>query len=81
MIASIQIKNTEIFAFITGLVFQLLSRKVLLINIKDNRNSQKEGCFLRKWQISRVNYFKVIGNTVTSLRLRPMLEMMQPPEC
>ena len=67
MIASIQIKNTEIFAFITGLVFRLLSRKVLLINIKDNRNSQKVGRFLRKWQISRVNYFKVIGNTVTSL--------------
>ena len=67
MTASIQIKSTEIFAFITGLVFPLLSRKVLLINIKDNRNSQKVGRFLRKWQISRVSYFKVIGNTVTSL--------------
>ena len=38
MIASIQIINTEIFAFITFLVFQSLSRKVLFINRKDNRN-------------------------------------------
>ena len=36
MIASTQITNTEIFAFITVLVFKLLSRKVL--NRKDNRN-------------------------------------------
>ena len=30
MIASTQITNTELFAFIAGLVFKLLSRKVLL---------------------------------------------------
>ena len=43
MIASTQIKNTETFAFIAVLVFKvlslkLLSRKVLFINRKDNRN-------------------------------------------
>ena len=38
MIASTQIKDTEIFAFIAVLVFKLLSRKALLINRKDNRN-------------------------------------------
>ena len=34
MIASTQITNTEIFAFIAALVFKLLSRKVLFINRK-----------------------------------------------
>ena len=34
MIASTQIRNTEIFVFIAVLVFKLLSRKVLIINIK-----------------------------------------------
>ena len=38
MIASTQITNTEIFAFIAVLVFKLLGRKVLFINRKDNRN-------------------------------------------
>ena len=38
MIASKQIKNTEIFAFIAVLVFKLFTRKVLFINRKDNRN-------------------------------------------
>ena len=38
MIVSTQIKNTEIFTFIAALVFRLLSRKVLFINRKDNRN-------------------------------------------
>ena len=38
MIAITQIINTEIFAFIAVLVFKLLSRKVLFINRKDNRN-------------------------------------------
>ena len=33
-----QITNTEIFTFIAVLVFKLLSRKVLFINRKDNRN-------------------------------------------
>ena len=37
MITSTQITNTEIFAFITVLVFKLLNRKVLFINRKDNR--------------------------------------------
>ena len=38
MIASTQITNTEIFAFIAVLVFKLLGRKVLFINRKDSRN-------------------------------------------
>ena len=38
MIASTQITNTEVFVFIAVLVFKLLSRKVLFINRKDNRN-------------------------------------------
>ena len=38
MIASIEIANTEIFAFTAVLVFKLLSRKVLFVNRKDNRN-------------------------------------------
>ena len=38
IIASTYIINTEIFAFITVLVFKLLNRKVLFINRKDNRN-------------------------------------------
>ena len=38
MIAATQITNTEIFAFIAVQVFKLLSRKVLFINRKDNRN-------------------------------------------
>ena len=37
VIASTQITNTEIFAFIAVLVFKLLSRKVLFINRKDSR--------------------------------------------
>ena len=36
MIASTQITNTEIFAFIVVLVFKLLSLKVLFINREDN---------------------------------------------
>ena len=39
MIPSTQITNTEVFAFIAVLVFKLLSRKVLFINGKNNRNS------------------------------------------
>ena len=38
MIASALITNIEIFAFIAFQVFKLLSRKVLFINRKDNRN-------------------------------------------
>ena len=38
MIASTQTKNIEIFAFITVLVYELLSHKFLFVNTKDNRN-------------------------------------------
>ena len=38
MISATQITNNAIFAFIAVLVFELLSRKVLFINRKDNRN-------------------------------------------
>ena len=38
MIALTQITNNEIFAFVAALVFKLLSRKILFINRKDNRN-------------------------------------------
>ena len=38
MITSKQIANTEIYVFIAVLIFKLLSRKVLFINRKDNRN-------------------------------------------
>ena len=41
IIASTQIKNTEILAFIAVLIFKLLSRKVLFINRKDSRNCLK----------------------------------------
>ena len=37
MIALTQVTNTEIFAFKAVLVSKLMSRKVLLINRKDNR--------------------------------------------
>ena len=37
-IASTQITNTEIFAFIAVPAFMLLSRKVLFLNRKNNRN-------------------------------------------
>ena len=48
MIASTQITNTDIFAFIAVLVFKLLSRKVLFINKKGNRNCYKVGRLLLK---------------------------------
>ena len=38
MVASTQITNPEIFAFVAVLVFKLLSRKVLFIDRKGNRN-------------------------------------------
>ena len=38
MIASTQMINTEIFAFTAVIAFKLLSRKVLFIIRKDNRN-------------------------------------------
>ena len=52
-------KNTEIFAFITVLVFKLLSRKFLFINRKDIGNIKKYATFFKKQQISRVNYCKI----------------------
>ena len=38
MIASTQVTNTEIAAFIAVLVFKFMSRKVLSTNRKGNRN-------------------------------------------
>ena len=38
MIAVALTTNTEVFAFITVLVFKLLSPKVLFINRRDKRN-------------------------------------------
>ena len=58
MIFSSQMTNTSIFAFIAVLVFKSLSCKVLFINRKDNRNCQKVVYFLRKQQISRVNFMQ-----------------------
>ena len=48
MIASTQVTDTEMFAFIAALVFKLLSHKVLFINRKGNRKWQKIGYILRK---------------------------------
>ena len=48
MIASTQISNTEISAFIAVLVFKLLSHKVLFINRKGNKKRSKVGYILRK---------------------------------
>ena len=48
MIPSAQVTNSQIFAFTTVLVFKLLTGKVLFKNRKDNRNSYKVGCNLRK---------------------------------
>ena len=38
MIVLTKITNTDIFAFITVIVFKLLSHKVLFIKRKDDRN-------------------------------------------
>ena len=38
MIASTQVTNNEIFPFIAVPVFKILSRKVLFMKRKDNRN-------------------------------------------
>ena len=40
--------NTEIFTFIAFLIFKLLSRKVLFINKKYNRNCQKVRLLFKK---------------------------------
>ena len=42
MIASTQITNTEIFAFIAVLVLKLVSRKVLFIKTKGNIGTVKK---------------------------------------
>ena len=47
MIGSTQITNTEIVAFISVLVFRLLSRKVLFINRKGNRNLKSRLLFMK----------------------------------
>ena len=60
MIASTQISNTEISAFIAVLVFKLLSRKVLFRNRKDNMSCLKVGYFLR--QIFLVNHCKITNS-------------------
>ena len=57
MITSTQITNTEIFAFISVLVWKLLSRKVLFTNTKDNRNLK-----------SRLLYKKIANFMVQSLQ-------------
>ena len=62
MIASTQITNTDVFALITVLAFKSLNHKVLFINRKDNRTCSKVSYFLRKSQISRVNYCKIISS-------------------
>ena len=62
MIASTQISNTEISAFIAVLVFKLLSRKVLFRNRKDNMSCLKVGYFLRKLQIFLVNHCKITNS-------------------
>ena len=45
MIASSQMANTEVYAFIAVLVFKLLSRKVLFINRKDIETVKKYATF------------------------------------
>ena len=46
MIVPTQVTNTEVFAVIAILAFfKLLSRKVLFLNRKDNRNCQEVGYF------------------------------------
>ena len=62
MIAVTQITNTEILALITLLVFKLLSRKVLFINRKANKNWEKVDYFVKKQLISRVNCCKIINS-------------------
>ena len=60
MIASTQITSTEIFAFVVVLVLSYRAVKFCLQI--DNRNYLKVGYFLRKYQISRVNYCKVMNS-------------------
>ena len=55
MIASIQITNTEIFAFVSVLVLSYSAVKFCLQTEKDNTK-------IRKYEISRVNYCKIIND-------------------
>ena len=48
MIASTQITNSEIFAVIAVLVFNLLSRKVFFRNRKDNKKLLKSRLLFKK---------------------------------
>ena len=47
MITSRPIRNPEIFEFKAVLVFKVLSRKVLFINSKDDRNCERVDHVLR----------------------------------
>ena len=48
MIPSTQITETKISAFIAFPVFKLLSRRILVINGKDNRNCEKKRPLFKK---------------------------------
>ena len=61
MSALTRITHTEVFAFAAVLVFKLLNHKILFINRNDSRNCLKVGYLLRKLQISRVKYCKIIN--------------------
>ena len=61
MIAPTQATIIEIFAFIAVLVFQLLRRKVLFKKTEATiKTVEKQATFLRKQQISQINYCKII---------------------
>ena len=62
MIVSTNITNTDIFKFIAVLVFKLFSHQVFFIKTKDNSSREKMRYFLKKQQISRVNYCKIINS-------------------
>ena len=65
MITSTPTTKNEIFAFIAALVLQLLSRKAIFTNRKDNGSYQKVGLFLTgklHGQILRVNYCKIMSS-------------------
>ena len=62
MIVSKQIANTLMFEFIAVVVFNLLSRKVLFRNRKNDRNCEKVGYFFKKIPNFTVNYCKIINS-------------------
>ena len=59
MIASTEITNSEIFAFVAILVLKLLNCKVLFINRKDNKTVKKVGyCkIINSWNEKFSRYF------------------------